>query len=135
VGPNGRRYRVLVVDDNDQLRKSYVRSLKGCDVVEACSGREAARILAEDEAFDVIVSDFQMPDWDGAQLHWHLSRKQPHLVSRVLFVTGCPGDPFFGTCDNTVLMKGGSFDYIEELIREIAEVHEQQEETDSGRPN
>lgn len=118
-----RRYRVLVVDDDEILRKCYIRSLKGCDVVTAASGREAARILAEDDAFDVIVSDFQMPDWDGAQLHWHLSRNQPHLVSKILFVTGSPGEPFFKTCENTVVMKGGAYEHIEELIEEIAQAH------------
>jgi len=136
VAPSERRYRVLVVDDNDQLRQSYVRGLRDfCDIVQASDGREAARILAEDEAFDVILSDFQMPGWDGAQLHYHLSRKQPHLVSRILFVTGSPGEPFFGTCDNMVLMKGGPYGYIGEIIREIAEAHESQEETDPSRPH
>jgi CheY-like chemotaxis protein len=116
-----RRYRVLVVDDCEQLRKSYARSLVNCDVVLADDGRSAARILADDEAFDAIVSDFQMPDWDGAQLHWHLSRNQPHLVPRMIFVTGAPGDPFFKTCENVVVMKGGRFEEIEELIAEMVD--------------
>jgi len=58
--------RVLVVDDNQVNRlvahKMLVR--QGCEVIEACDGREAVRLAAEG-AFALILMDCQMPELDG----------------------------------------------------------------------
>ncbi len=42
-------------------------SADGYDVVPACDGMEAWRILQED-SFDLVVSDVQMPNMDGLEL-------------------------------------------------------------------
>src|SRR5262245_61089263 len=58
--------RVLVVDDNGRARQSMVDVLTvaGHEVAACASAIEALK-LVEREAFDVIISDLQMPAMDG----------------------------------------------------------------------
>ncbi|KMT66248.1 response regulator [Catenovulum maritimum] len=62
--------RVLVVDDSRLARNHIKRVLTNLGVqrmTEAVNGAEAKRIL-EDEMFDLIVTDYNMPELDGKQL-------------------------------------------------------------------
>jgi two-component system response regulator MprA len=61
--------RVLVVDDEPQLRRALERALKleGYDVELAADGDEALRSLAL-APFDAIVLDVLMPKRDGLQV-------------------------------------------------------------------
>jgi CheY-like chemotaxis protein len=59
--------RVLVVDDNDAVRRMLAELLRldGFDVVAAAAGgEEAVRLLAE-HTVDVVVLDLRMPQPDG----------------------------------------------------------------------
>ncbi len=60
------RPRVLLVDDDPELRKLYGLQLErsGFDVVAAEQGEEALR-LALEQPFDVMVADLNMPVLDG----------------------------------------------------------------------
>lgn len=59
------RMSVLVVDDNDSLRRSMCRHLKrGFNVLEASSGAEGLRFARESHPH-VILLDAVMPDIDG----------------------------------------------------------------------
>jgi signal transduction histidine kinase len=71
VQPRSREQRnitILTVDDNDALRYSLSRSLKGggYDVIEARNGAEALRMADQDP--DLITLDVQLPDTDGFEL-------------------------------------------------------------------
>lgn len=58
--------RILVVDDEDNLRTMLVAALKfeGYDVVAAADGREGLRSVKESKP-DLIVLDVMMPELDG----------------------------------------------------------------------
>jgi CheY-like chemotaxis protein len=66
--------KVLTVDDNETNRNIFINYLKswGCRPVEATSSKEALAILKAsislEEPFDLIISDFQMPDENGFDL-------------------------------------------------------------------
>lgn len=64
----GGDFRILVVEDNDELRRMLCRMLAdGYSVVEACDGQEA--IDKMDELLpDMIISDIMMPRVDGLEL-------------------------------------------------------------------
>ena len=65
------RTRVLIVEDNDELRSVLVEALQGdgADVWDACNGAEAERILFDHEgSFDVVVTDIRMPGRTGLDL-------------------------------------------------------------------
>ncbi|NYT15660.1 MAG: response regulator, partial [Methanomassiliicoccales archaeon] len=61
--------RVLLVDDEPnllELSKDYMESMGGLDIIVVDSAPTALDIL-ENEQFDIIVSDYQMPELDGIE--------------------------------------------------------------------
>jgi len=110
--------RVLVVDDEPELRRLFRRNLvrAGHSVVEARSGREALA-LARHLAFDVVISDVRMPDLDGLDLLEVLQREQPQLP--VVLVSGSPdlerASAAYGALD--YLVKPVSFQDLRSIVR------------------
>lgn len=97
--------RVLLVDDDADLLELLRLALEGAghEVITASSGAEAIRVLEGAASFDVIVSDYQMGDVDGAGLaRWALdNRGLPTIV-----LTGK------GTMDVAIeALRAGAFDF------------------------
>lgn len=83
------RGRVLAVDDEKMIRRAFERSLgEHYDLVMAESGEQAQQILQKDTAFDVILCDLMMPGMSGMELYAWLTKFDPGLSKRVVFVTG-----------------------------------------------
>jgi EAL domain-containing protein (putative c-di-GMP-specific phosphodiesterase class I) len=83
------RARVLLVDDDDVLARSYARMLsqEGYDVEMRFDG-EAAVESVRRESFDVVLSDIDMPRMGGLAL---LERIRAHdLDIPVVLITGAP---------------------------------------------
>jgi CheY-like chemotaxis protein len=57
----------LLVEDNDvnRLLVHRILSRAGMEVVEAIDGLQAVDKIAEDQAFDLVILDMQMPVMDG----------------------------------------------------------------------
>ncbi len=84
-----RRARVLLIDDEPQLLRAYVRMLERAhDVVSACGGQEALRILGQGSAFDVVICDLMMPEMSGMDVHAAIQAGWPRLAERMVFATG-----------------------------------------------
>lgn len=85
-----RRRRVLLVEDEDMVRKVLSRMLagRGLQVFAAASGAEAMALFeaSAGEPFDLLVTDLMMPDGGGLAVARALNEKSPGL--RVLFVSG-----------------------------------------------
>jgi PAS domain S-box-containing protein len=85
--------RVLVVDDNETNRRVLATRLahSGYDVALASSGREALvtlrLALAAGRGFDLVLSDFQMPDMDGAMLGERINTDPALSNTRVVLLT------------------------------------------------
>lgn len=81
---------VLVVDDEEQLRKLAQRALgkAGIDAQTAAGGEEALALLQRGKRFDTIVSDLMMPGMDGMQLLREV--RQLDLDVPMIFLTGQP---------------------------------------------
>ena len=60
---------ILLVDDNDQLRRMIERGLtkSGHEVLTAVNGKSALAILPKVK-FDLILTDIVMPDMEGLEL-------------------------------------------------------------------
>ena len=81
--------RVLIADDEESMRMLVARAvgMDGHTTVTAQDGAEALEILArEDGAFDLLLSDIQMPVMDGIALALAAARDFPRLT--ILLMTG-----------------------------------------------
>ncbi|MFO7561563.1 MAG: response regulator [Enhygromyxa sp.] len=82
------RSRILVIDDEPNIGRSFVRSLPEHDVVVVDSGREGIRRLDEGERFDLIFCDVMMPDLTGRDVHEQIQERHAVMLERVVFMTG-----------------------------------------------
>jgi CheY-like chemotaxis protein len=83
--------RVLVVDDEDSIRRTLARFLvrRGHTVSVAAEGGEALRLLEEaEDGFDVILSDVRMPGLSGDLLHARLRERGDGMDRRLVFMSG-----------------------------------------------
>jgi two-component system, cell cycle response regulator CpdR len=81
--------RVLIADDEDAMRTLVARAIAmdGHDTVTAEDGAEALDILVrEGGAFDLLLTDIQMPVMDGIALALAAARDFPKLT--ILLMTG-----------------------------------------------
>jgi signal transduction histidine kinase len=86
--PHGRP-RVLVVDDDALVAAAVRRALASDhDVTVVSSGRAALGLLQAGQTFDAMVSDLLMPELTGMELHAEVTRLEPDLAARTLFMTG-----------------------------------------------
>ncbi len=68
--PQGRPFRVLAVDDEEDIRESIKQllelSLEKVEVITAKDGELALEVLKTGE-FDLILTDYKMPNMDGLE--------------------------------------------------------------------
>jgi len=101
---NLERARVLVVDDEEAVRRTYRRALGAYDLLEAVDGAAAIDILSRTEV-DVVVCDLGMPRLGGLELMGWAKEHCPHPLWIV--VSG------LGSFDTAVhALKLGAFDFI-----------------------
>ena len=84
-----RRLRILVVDDEEPVRKFVDRVLKdaGYETAMAVDGTDALETaLREKEPFDILLTDVMMPQMTGDELARRLRHNDPGL--KVLYLTG-----------------------------------------------
>lgn len=77
------KQRVLVVDDEDFIRDftSEFLGARGFEVVTADSGKKALEMLSKDKlGFDLIISDYTMPDMDGIKLIENIRKTLPNQL-------------------------------------------------------
>ncbi|RIB20586.1 hypothetical protein C2G38_2178990 [Gigaspora rosea] len=66
---NEKKYQVLLVDDNNDMRDYLADILREFDVHCACDGQDAIRLLKKlDRLPDLILSDIMMPNMNGYEL-------------------------------------------------------------------
>ena len=81
--------RVLIADDEDSMRALVARAIAmdGHAIVTAQDGAEALEILTREQgAFDLLLTDIQMPVMDGIALALAAARDHPELM--ILLMTG-----------------------------------------------
>jgi DNA-binding NtrC family response regulator len=98
--------RLLVVDDDEQLRRTLVGRFErqGVAVAGVGSGEEALEVAAKSR-FDVAVLDLHLPGINGVELLARLKERQPELEALLLTA--------HGSVETAVLaMKKGAYDYL-----------------------
>ena len=81
--------RVLVVDDEDVVCRSYERVLSnaGFEVEKANDGSQAFDRIGKRD-YDVMLADLRMPGMDGLQVVRKMRETRPNM--KVIVVTGYP---------------------------------------------
>jgi len=80
---------VLVVDDSSTARKHICRVLKNLgivNIVQAINGKEALECM-EQRLFDLVVTDYNMPEMDGQELTRYVREKGVQKSIPILMVT------------------------------------------------
>lgn len=83
-----RTARVLVIDDDDNVRRAYRRVLRPHEVVSADGVGAWARFERGDHDFDMVLCDVTMPVLDGTTLFARVHERWPDLAERFVFNTG-----------------------------------------------
>lgn len=85
--PGDRPVRILLVDDEQLLRRSFGRLLRqhGFQVTEAAGGAEALSLYSAD-SHDLVILDLDMPGMSGEATQVELLRRDPD--ARVMFASG-----------------------------------------------
>jgi two-component system, NtrC family, response regulator AtoC len=100
------REQVLVVDDEEDLRKAIVEilTLDGFEVDQAGSAEEAAEKLSQ-TAYDVLITDHNLPGKTGVELLEESLVRYPEIIGVV--ITG------YGTIETAVnAIKKGAYNYL-----------------------
>ena len=101
-------FKVLVVDDEDSIRKRCIRLLsrQGYNVIGAASSSTALKLLQNQRTgFDLVLADIRMPGMDGIQLLKKIKMQRQSI--EVIIMTG------YATVETAVKsMKYGAFDYL-----------------------
>jgi nitrogen regulation protein NR(I) len=98
--------KILVIDDDEQLRKSFVKLLaeEGYSVKSTSSG-EAGLTLIQTEVPDLVVLDMRLPGMNGLGTFEAIHEMEPKLP--VIMMTA------YGTTETAIeATKMGAFDYI-----------------------
>jgi len=84
-----KKIRVLVLDDEPAITELLAEMLKllGYDV-SACLRPGEALALLKRESFDLVLSDFRMPEMNGKAFHGCVQGMNPALAKRIVFLTG-----------------------------------------------
>lgn len=80
-------YRILIVDDEDDLRNllSHVLSTHGYEIQSASNGEEAISKLKQ-QTFDLALLDIQMPKMSGIQVLQFI--KEHASTTKAIMLTG-----------------------------------------------
>jgi two-component system, NtrC family, response regulator HydG len=99
--------RILVIDDDQGVRDSMARMLRGAGYnVETAPTGEEGVAAAKGNVYDVILSDMRMPGISGLEVLKRL--RDQHVDSAFIVMTG------FGTVDTAVeAMKLGAVDFVQ----------------------
>ena len=99
--------RILIVDDNETMRSGIALVIQrmGFEAKMAASGAEALSMLAENDTYDLVITDFRMDEMDGLQVLEAVRRL--HADVDVVIITA------HGTIDIAVqAMQKGAVDFI-----------------------
>jgi CheY-like chemotaxis protein len=92
-----RTLRVLVADDQEHMRELLVEALSadGHSVDPAEDGVAALKLL-DQQPYDLVVSDLQMPEVDGPKLYEEVRKRRPTSAPSFIFITGEDEAPGYG---------------------------------------
>jgi two-component system NtrC family sensor kinase len=122
--------RILVVDDEKYILDFFVEVFYSLPMsVDTASDGRAAMHKMQDNDYDLIVTDFKMPQMSGRELFNWIKENRPHLAKRIIFVTGdtvsLETRSFFEDNQNRFLAKPFKIEEVKEVIQQALEANVQ----------
>ena len=111
---------ILVIDDNAtnrEILKNQLEHWKFLPVITA-SGADALEVLKSTQKIDLVISDMNMPDMDGAQLAKKIKKKFPDLPIILLSSTGNEQTKAAAHLFNVILTKPTRYQVLQKHIAE-----------------
>lgn len=105
-----RKQSILIIDDDKIILDSLCEflSLEGFQT-RGAETRKGALAMLEQERYNLVLTDVNLPDGDGLELLSFIKRNYPQTV--VIIITG------YGTIDSAVkAIKSGAYDYLTKPI-------------------
>ncbi|HXZ87820.1 MAG TPA: sigma-54 dependent transcriptional regulator [Candidatus Binataceae bacterium] len=99
--------KLLIVDDEKNIRTSLAAFFgrHGYEVRTAESGQQALALLSEQDALDLVLTDYRMAEMSGYELLKEIKGRDPDLM--VILMTA------YATVEGAVAaMKAGAYDYL-----------------------
>lgn len=118
--------RILVVDDEKYILDFFVEVFRPLPlrVDTANDGRDAMNKMMVDD-YDIVVSDFKMPQMSGRELFNWIKEHRPHMANRIIFVTGdtvsLETRSFFEDNRSRYLAKPFKIEEVKEVIQQALE--------------
>lgn len=115
--------RILVVDDEPAVLSSFRRILRNCDVTTEVDGREALRLL-EEQDFDIVFCDIVMPGISGLELLERVRENGSTNAKKFVLMSGGNPDGEMDSClleQTPFLRKPFSMSDVHRLILEFGE--------------
>lgn len=109
---NRPKARILVVDDEENIRKSLkmILEYEGWQFLEAADGEQALDVLEETVGLDLVLLDVKLPGMDGLEVLADI-KKRPY-APEVIMISG------HGTITTAVeATKLGAFDFLEKPLQ------------------
>ena len=104
------KFSILIIDDEESQRQSLKSFLSKRDFnVYTAENGESGYKIVQSNLIDIVLTDFNMPGWDGMQVLEKMKDLNPEID--VVVITA------YGTIESAVtLMKAGAFDFLTKPI-------------------
>jgi len=117
---------VLVIDDDDMVRRAIVRGLRRkYSVVDVRDAETALEVIASGQRFDAILCDLNLGGMSGRDFFLRLDASDEDLARRVVILSGnlpATADGRFGAALPRFLEKPASIATIEATLGQLARI-------------
>jgi two-component system NtrC family sensor kinase len=118
--------KMLVVDDEKYILDFFIEVFQPMPMqVDTASDGRAAMAMLQNDDYDLVVSDFKMPEMSGRDLYLWIKDQRPHLAARMIFVTGdtvsTETRSFFENNSSRYLAKPFKIEEVKEVIQQTLE--------------
>jgi two-component system NtrC family sensor kinase len=121
-----RNKRILVVDDEKYILDFFVEAFQAVSMsVDTVNNGQAALQKMENFRYDIVITDFRMPQMSGKELFNWIREHRPRLANRIIFVTGDTVSnetrSFFEENHSRFLAKPFKIEEVKEVIQRVLE--------------
>jgi len=108
-----RKRRILVIEDQPDLSRLLLTVLKrgGFDACAAANGTDGLR-LAEEQNYDLVLSDIELPDIDGFEICRRIKQNPKLRLVPIILMSGRLAEG-----NEALALKLGAVDYVSKPFR------------------